>query len=206
MASPAWVTAADVCAETRMSKHQLRQMVKQTLQLGIHYINGPTPKSPRRYNLEAIWPLLGGQLPPPRSALQGIEIDAEADQIRLHNGTGQPPAVVQLGGLNGLLALIDTLVEIQRQGRRAAGQGRPLTEAHAACPGLQLSAGITTHGLVSLSLGSQTVEMPLAEVLDLQGALSRQSAIALREAAEQRAALDQLLAATPAAAEVSHAS
>jgi hypothetical protein len=214
MTTTRWLSAAGICAATGLSKYQLRQMVlDQRLQAGKDFLPGPRPNSPRRFKLEAIWPLLGGQLPrddgrvfpPPRTALEGIEIDADADQIRLHDGSGQAPAVVQLGGLNGLLALIDTLVEIQRQGRRAAGQGRPLTEAHAACPGLQLSAGITTHGLVSLAVGSQAIEIPLAEVLDLQAALTRRAADTLRDAAKQRAALDQLLAASPAnPAEVSH--
>ena len=216
MASPAWVPAAEVCSRTGLSRHQLRQLTKQRLQNGIHFIAGPRPNSPRRYNLGAVWEVLvAGQLrqdngkvfpPPPRTAVEGIEMDVAADRLRLHDGTDQGPAVVQLGGLNGLLAVIDTLVEIQRQGRRAAGQGRPLTEAHAACPGLRLRAGITTHGLVSINVSDQQIALPLAEVLDLQDALSRQAAAALREEAQCRAALEQMLAATPTNAEVGHAS
>lgn len=214
MASPAWVSAAEVCSRTGLSRHQLRELTKQRLQCGVHYIAGPRPNSPRRYNLEAVWEeLVAGQLrrddgqtfpSAPRTALEGMEIDVARDRLTLHGGTGQPPAVVQLGGLNGLLAVVDTLVEIQRQGRRAAGQGRPLTDAHAGCPGLELSAGISASGLVILRVSDQQIALPLADVLDLQAALSRQAAAALREEAERRAALEQMLAATPTAAEVGH--
>lgn len=216
MASPAWASAAECCSKTGLSRHQLRQLTKQRLQCGVHYISGPRPNSPRRYDLEAVWQVLvAGQLrrdnghvfpPPPRTALEGIEIDMAADRLSLHDGTGQAPAVVQLGGLNGLLAVIDVLVEIQRQGRRAAGQGRPLTDAHAGCPGLELSAGISASGLVILRMGDQQIAIPLAELLDLQAALSRQAAAALREEAQRRAALEQMLSAAPTAAEVGHAS
>jgi hypothetical protein len=208
MTTTRWLSAAGICAATGLSKYQLRQMVRdQRLQAGMGFLPGPKPNSPHRYNLKAIWQQLGGQLPrddgrvfpPPRTAIEGIEIDADADQIRLHDGSGQPPAATQLGGLNGLLAIIDVLIEVQRQGRRAAGQGRPLSAAHAECPGLAIKAGISTDGLVVLKMADRSLAMPLAEVLDLQGALSRQAAALLRDAAQRRAGLEQMLSAAPAA-------
>jgi hypothetical protein len=175
---------------------------------------GPTPNSPRRYDLAAVCQLLLGEQqaqlrndsgtvfpPPPRTALEGLEVDPEADQIRLHDGSGEPPAVARLGGLHGLFALADVLAEISRQGRRAAGQGLPLTAARAACPALGLTAGITAEGLVALTLAGRTLALPLAEVLDLQGGICHLLARELQEAAGQRARLEQLLAATPAEAE-----
>lgn len=221
MASTRWVPAAEICSALGLSRHQLRQAVKRgTLRPGVHFLPGPTPNSPRRYDLAAVWQLLLGEQqaqlrrddgavfpPPPRTALEGLEVDPEADQIRLHDGSGEPPAVAQLGGLHGLFALADVLGEISRQGRRAAGQGLPLTAARAGCPSLGLTAGITAEGLVALTLAGRTLAMPLAEVLDLQGGLCRLLAGELREQSSHRARLEQLLAATPTAAEgVSHGS
>jgi hypothetical protein len=215
MATTPWVSAAEVCSALGLSRHQLRQAVKRgDLRAGLHYMPGPTPNSPRRYNLAAVSQLLLGEaqlrndsgavfppLPPPRTALQALEVDQAADAIRLHDGSGNPPTVAQLGGLPGMFALADLLGEISRQGRRAAAQGLPLSAARAACPALGLTAAITPEGLVELSLAGRSLAMPLCEVLDLQGGLCRLLASGLQEQAGQRARLEQLLAASTAEAE-----
>lgn len=212
MTTPEWVPAEEACAALRLSKHQLRHAIQRgTLLPGVHWLPGPTPNSPRRYNVAAIQQRLielAGQLrrddgqtfpPAPRQieTFQGLSIDGETDRIELHDGTGQPPACAHLGGLHGLTALLDLLGEIQRQGRRAAGLGRPLSDAHADCPALGLQAGIDATGCVVLTLAGRSLPMPLAEVLQLQSGLSSLLARELQAEAEQRGQLERLLRATP---------
>ncbi|MEB3275674.1 MAG: hypothetical protein VKM92_01795 [Cyanobacteriota bacterium] len=218
MATPRWVPARDVCAALGLSPHQLRQAVKRgTFQPDIHYLPGPTPNSPRRFDVEAIRHHLielaqlrrdNGEVFPPRQHLietfQGLAIDADGDQIELHDGSGQPPAIAALGGLQGLTALLDLLGEIQRQGRRAAGLGRPLSDAHAVAPSLGIGAGIDTTGNVVFTMSGRSLAMPLSELLQLQAALSQLLGRQLREETGRRAQLETLLAATPAATEVGH--
>ena len=215
MATPRWVPARDVCAALGLSPHQLRQAIKRgTFLPDIHYMPGPTPNSPRRFDVEAIRHRLievaqlrrddGQAFPPPRQieTFQGLAIDADGDQIELHDGSGQPPAIAALGGLQGLSALLDLLGEIQRQGRRAAGLGRPLSDAHAVAPSLGIRAGIDTAGNVVFTMAGRSLAMPLSEVLQLQGALSQLLGRQLQEETGRRAQLETLLAATPA--EVGH--
>jgi hypothetical protein len=218
MTTPQWVPAGDVRAALGLSRHQLRMFVKRRgLTPGVHFLPGPTPNSPRRYSIPAIRQLLlqqaaqlrrddGAVFPPPRriEALQALAIDAENDRIELHDGSGEPPATAPLGGLRGLQAVLDLVGEIQRQGRRAAGQGRPLTDAHAVAPSLDLRAGIDADGCVVFTMAGRSLALPLCEVIDLQGAICRLLARGLKEEAGRRGQLEALLSDTPAVAEVRH--
>lgn len=215
MSAPQWVPARDVCAALGLSPHQLRQAVRRGEFLpGREFLPGPAANSPRRFDVEAVRRRLielaqlrrddGAVFPPPPRRIetfQGLAIDAEADRIELHDGSGAPPATAKLGGLGGLTALLDLLGEIQRQGRRAAGLGRPLTAAHAHCGALGLHAGVNEQGCVVLHLAERSLAMPLAELLQLQAALSQLLARQLAEQSEQRAGLEALLSAAPAGAE-----
>jgi hypothetical protein len=57
-----WVTSAEAVTALGLSPYQLRHSIKTGLfQPAVHFMPGPTPTSPRRYNLEAISQLLLGQ-------------------------------------------------------------------------------------------------------------------------------------------------
>lgn len=217
MATHEWVPTRVVCDALRLTTYQLRHAIeKGTLLPGVHWLPGPTPNSPRRYNVQAIEQRLielagelrkdtGEVFPPPRQEVfEGLAIDAEHDQIQLHDGTGRPPATAPLGGLQGLTVVLDLLGEIQRQGRHAAGLGRPLTDARAIAPSMGLSAGIDVAGNIVFHLGERELAMPLAQVLELQAGLSTLLARELQQQVGERARLEQLLTATPSPVEVGH--
>lgn len=218
MATHEWVPTRVVCDALRLTTYQLRHAIeKGTLLPGVHWLPGPTPNSPRRYNVQAIEQRLielagelrrdtGEVFPPPpcQEAFEGLAIDAEHDQIQLHDGTCRPPATAPLGGLQGVTVVLDLLGEIMRQGRRAAGLGRPLTDARAIAPSMGLSAGIDVAGNIVFHLGERELAMPLAQVLKLHAGLSTLLARELQQQVGQRAQLEGLLAATPSVVEVGH--
>lgn len=77
MATALWVPAAEVCSATGLSRHQLRQAVKRgTLRPGVHYLPGPTPNSPRKYKLAAVWQLLLSEQTQQRCAVIGTSSGA----------------------------------------------------------------------------------------------------------------------------------
>lgn len=213
--STRWVRAEAACRLLGLSRHQLRQAINRgDLEAGKHWQPGPRPGSPRKYDVAALQQRLielagelrkdnGETFPPPRQEVfEGLAVDAEGDQIELHDGTGRLPATAPLGGLQGLTVVLDLLGEVQRQGRRAAGMGRPLSDAHAVAPSLGLSAGIDALGNIVFHLGERELAMPLSEALQLQAGLSSLLARELLQQVGERARLESLLSATPSPVEV----
>lgn len=57
-----WVATAEAVSALGLSPYQLRHSIKTGIfQPAVHFMPGPTPNSPRRYNLQAISQVLLGQ-------------------------------------------------------------------------------------------------------------------------------------------------